>query len=119
MPERLLIIGPIGLGDTVLALPALRVLRQSSPAMTVVWSGRAAHEPVVRMAGVHDFVPAASSAAQAAASITSPAFDSSDTALHVRDGFDAVLTFRDVGADALAPFGPSDAFPVRIGAAGN
>jgi ADP-heptose:LPS heptosyltransferase len=106
LPARLLIIGPIGLGDTVLALPALRQLQQASPTTTVAWVGRPAHEPVVRMAGIDDFVSTADLAAPG----------SKGVALSL-DAFDAVLTFGDVAADALGRAGSLNAIPVRIGAA--
>ncbi|MDB5816727.1 MAG: hypothetical protein JWQ11_367 [Rhizobacter sp.] len=123
LPGQLLIIGPIGLGDTVLALPTLRQLQQASPATEVVWVGKAAHEPVVRMAGVGGFVAMEALAladggtrgsTRGSAGAGAGAFQGERLAL---DRFDAMLTFNDVSADVLGPGRSLRDIPVRIGAA--
>ena len=55
-PEKLLIIGPAGLGDTVVALPALRRILRAAPATRVTWAGRAALRPLAEPMGVHAYV---------------------------------------------------------------
>ena len=100
-PRHLLIVGPGGLGDTVLTLPVLRRIRHASPATRITWVGRQAYAGIVAMMGVTDY--------RASESLRGDA-----TVLH---GVDAMLSFADLGADFFG--GPSAlaTVPVRIGPA--
>jgi len=100
-PERLLIVGPVGLGDTVLSLPAVRRIQQASPRTKMTWIGRAAYAPIVAMMNVHAFQPAEA--------LIASGFDFTD--------FGAVLSFADVGADFFGGMKQLSAVPVRIGRA--
>jgi ADP-heptose:LPS heptosyltransferase len=54
-PERLLFVGPPGLGDTLAALPFLRRIRRESPCTHVTWMARAELRPILEMMGVDGF----------------------------------------------------------------
>ena len=56
-PGRLLLIGPGGLGDTVLLWPMLQRLQQAAPHTQVTWMGLPAFRSVVAMMGVQRFQP--------------------------------------------------------------
>ncbi len=98
-PERLLIVWPVGLGDALVVLPALRRIQRASAGTQLTWIGRAAFRPIVAMMGVH-------------------AFRASDDVeglnLHP---FDAILSFADVGASVLGAIDRVAALPIRIGRA--
>ena len=98
-PEKLLIIGPAGLGDTVVALPALRRILRAAPATRVTWAGRAALRPLAEPMGVHAYV-----ATDAPAGIAT-------------QGFGAIIAFADVGADLFGGIEQVAPVPVRIGRA--
>jgi heptosyltransferase-3 len=92
----LLILGPQGLGDVIAVLPALRML-QRSVKIDISWMGHPAHQPLLAMMGVSDFLP----------------LDSDQTL----SGFDALLAYNDLHP-AKTP-GRSDlaSIPIRIGSA--
>ena len=98
-PERLLIVGPVGLGDTLVVLPALRRIQGASPRTHLTWIGRAAYRPIVEMMGLH-------------------AWRASDdlAGLDLRH-FDAILSFADVAAGLLGTPACLAAVPIRIGRA--
>jgi ADP-heptose:LPS heptosyltransferase len=98
-PEKLLIVGPAGLGDTVVALPALRRILRAAPATHLTWAGREVYRPLVASMGAHAFA-----ASDAAAGIDAR-------------GFDAILAFADVGAGLFGGIERLAAVPVRIGRA--
>lgn len=100
-PRRLLIVGPGGLGDTVLTLPALRRLQRLSPGTEITWVGRRAYAGIVAMMGVASFEPGEDYAAR---------FEP--------QRFDAILSFADLGADFLGGMARVVAVPLRIGPAG-
>lgn len=99
-PERLLIIGPGGLGDTVLALPALRRLQLASPRTDITWSARRAYAGIVASMGVRSYLSG----------------EEAMTAFDPRR-FDAVLSFADVSADHLGGMDSARQVPLRIGPA--
>jgi heptosyltransferase-3 len=100
-PRRLLIVGPGGLGDTVLTLPALQRIQRASPATEITWVGRRAYAGIVAMMGVTSFEPGEDFAAR---------FDP--------QRFDAILSFADLGAEFLGGMERVAAVPLRIGPAG-
>jgi ADP-heptose:LPS heptosyltransferase len=98
-PRQLLVIGPVGLGDTVLALPTLRHLQELSPSTEVTWLARAAFEAVVVAAKVQRF-------------------QSLESRAHLDlQGFDALLSLGDLGASLLGDMPLLAQVPVRIGSA--
>lgn len=100
-PGRLVIVGPGGLGDTVLLLPLLRRIQAASPATRITWIGRRAYAPILAMLGVPDY--------QAGEDLLSSGF-----ALR---GHDAMLSVADLGADFFGGMAKLEAVPVRIGPA--
>lgn len=99
-PKRLLIVGPGGLGDTVLTLPALRRIRQASPTTEITWVGRRAYAGIVALMGVADFEASEDFAAR---------FDPR--------AFDAILSFADLGADFFGGMERLAGVALRIGPA--
>ena len=96
-PERLLIVGPDGLGDTLVALPMLRRLQGKSPRTRVTWMARAALHPVVQMMGVDAIA------------------DRDDRReLDVR-AFDAIVATADIDAAFFGGMARLSEVPVRIG----
>lgn len=100
-PERLVIVGPGGLGDTVLLLPLLRRIQAASPGTRITWIGRRAYAPIVAMLGVPDY--------RAGEDLPGSGF-----ALR---GHDALLCVADLGADFFGGMATLEAVPVRIGPA--
>ena len=98
-PERLLIVGPVGLGDALVALPTLRRIQQASPRTQLTWIGRAAYRPIVAMLGVQAFRA------------------SDDLAGLALQRFDAIISFADVGPAALGAIDRLAAVPIRVGRA--
>lgn len=99
-PQRLLIVGPGGLGDTVLALPLLRRLQQSSPATRITWVGKRAYAGIVAAMGVAGFEAGEDYPA---------AFDPAR--------FDAILAIGDLGAEFFGGIERLARVPLRIGMA--
>lgn len=99
-PQRLAIVGPGGLGDTVLTLPVLRRIQRASPATRITWIGRRAYAPIVAMMGVADY--------RASESLLDDGF--------MAAAHDAILSFADLGADFFGGLAALQAVPVRIGA---
>lgn len=100
-PRRLLVVGPGGLGDTLLTWPVLQRLRQAEPALHITWIGRRAYAPIVQMMGVQQH--------QAGEDLAAGGFDFR--------GFDAALSFADLGADFFGGLDRLAAVPLRIGPA--
>lgn len=100
-PHRLLVVGPAGLGDTVLALPALRRIQAASPATQITWVARRAFAPLLAMAGVARYVAGEDLRGGAPAS----------------DGFDALLSLADAVAETVGGLVRVDTVPLRIGPA--
>lgn len=100
-PQRLLIVGPGGLGDTVLTLPALRRVQHDSPRTEITWVGRRAYAGIVALMGVAAFEPSEDFAAR---------FDP--------QRFDAILSFADLGADFFGGMERVAGVPLRIGPTG-
>ena len=98
-PESLLIVGPVGLGDALVVLPALRRIQRAAASTRLTWIGRAAYRSIATMMGTHAF----------RASDDLDGFD-----LHP---FDAILSFADIGATSLGAFDRVEAVPTRIGRA--
>lgn len=99
-PARLLIVGPGGLGDTLLALPLLRRIQQASPATRIAWVARRAYAGIVAATGV----------AEVQAGEDYPAaFDPGR--------FDAILAIGDLGADFFGGAARVAQVPLRIGMA--
>lgn len=99
-PRRMLIVGPGGLGDTVLLLPLLRRLQQASPATQLTWLGKRAYAGIVGAMGVAAFQAAEDGPA---------AFDPAR--------FDAILAIGDLGADFFGGMPRLMQVPLRIGMA--
>ncbi len=97
-PSRLLIVGPGGLGDTVLALPLLRRVQERSPHTQVSWLGRRAYSGIVQAMGV---------AAYEAFEDYPAAFDPAR--------FDAILAIGDLGAELFGGAERLARVPLRIG----
>lgn len=98
-PERMLIVGPVGLGDALVALPALRRVQRASPGTHLTWIGRAAYRPIAMMMGAQDFCA------------------SDDPACLAGRHFDAIVSFPDIGADFLGSAKRVNAIPIRVGRA--
>jgi heptosyltransferase III len=99
-PGRLLLIGPGGLGDTVLLWPMLQRLQQAAPQTQVTWMGLPAFRSVVAMMGVQRFQPVND-------------FTDFDPA-----AFDAIVSFADIaGTPFIGALARGTPAALRIGLA--
>jgi heptosyltransferase III len=97
-PQRLLLIGPGGLGDTVLLWPTLQRLQQAGADTHITWMGHPAYRGVVAMMGVHDFQPV------------------NDFTRFEPSRFDAIVSFADLdGAPFVGAAARGAAAPLLIG----
>lgn len=99
-PRRLLVVGPGGLGDTVLALPLLRRIQRAAAATHITWVGQRAYAGIVGLTGVAEFEAGEDFAAR---------FDPAR--------FDAILSVADLGADFFGGLDRLARVPLRIGPA--
>ena len=100
-PAHLLIVGPGGLGDTIVALPVLRRVRHAAPQTKVSWIAPSAFRPLLEMAGIDGFI-------------------ASDQLPPVPQDFadvGAMLTFQDAGPSAYSQLGTLASIPLRISSA--
>lgn len=100
-PKRLLLTGPVGLGDLVLLAPLVQALHRAAPGTRIEMLARPAYAPLCTALGADAFHPLGAP--------DQPALDPR--------GFDTLLASTDIGPTVLGGIEALQAVPVRIGPA--